>query len=546
MKRVTFFWLLAIAAVLAMAVGVSADAPEPEPEKTVIFCPIDGLVDDGLAVVVERAVEEAAYADAIVFVVDTYGGLVDSALNITQSIMDSPVPTIAYVRGKGAISAGAIISMACDDIVMAPATSIGGALPVAMTTQGSLPGGEKEISFLRSQIASIAGVKGHNISIAQAMVDPDIELYAARDANGEIQVWSPTVPSAMPEQTLTREEQRSALHEALDTLEEQSIIPLDPLRPLIDAIEEDLESQEEEDTVSTVEGPAFIGSEPQMILAQGKLLTMTAHEAEMYGLIRGLVESEEEVLDLFELHPAQVIHIEMTWAEQVFRFLTNPMVSGIIFMIGIAGIYIEIRTPGFGLPGIAGVLAFALFFGARYVLGLTEWIDVVLIVLGLILISVELFVIPGFGVVGVAGILCMAAGLYLTFTLEGFEWPQYQWQFDRLRDGLLTMVVAFGSFMVVSYATWKILPHTPAYGLLTLTDTQSEELGYVVQTEEDESAVGLRGEALTVLRPAGKGRFGDRTIQVVSRSEYIDQGEPIEVVAVEGNRYVVEPVKEET
>jgi membrane-bound serine protease (ClpP class) len=288
-----------------------------------------------------------------------------------------------------------------------------------------------------------------------------------------------------------------------------------------------------------------IGPQPVRILNKGKLLTLTANEAEAYGLIPTTVTSEDQLLGLYDQVGARKVYIEMTVPEKIFRWLTNPMVSGILFMIAIGGMYIEIRTPGFGLPGIISLIAFTLFFGARAVLGIADWIDLVLVLVGAALLLVEFFVLPGFGIAGVAGVACLIAGLVLSFMLSDFELPKYEWQYDRLEDAGVAMVTAAVSLSLFFLAAWKFLPRTPAYRRLILTSAQEDALGYVVQTEEDEEgAIGLKGVALTMLRPAGRARFGDRTIQVVSRAQYIEKGQPVVVVQVEGNRYVVDPIEE--
>jgi membrane-bound serine protease (ClpP class) len=223
----------------------------------------------------------------------------------------------------------------------------------------------------------------------------------------------------------------------------------------------------------------------------------------------------------------------------VFRFLTNPFVAPLLLMLGLGGIYLEIKTPGFGLPGILGITCLALFFGAHYVIGLVNWIDIVLVAVGIGLLLAELFVIPGFGVTGIAGIVCILAGLYLSLTKVGI--PEYSWEYDEMRGALLTIGAAFVALGVFIALVIRILPQTPIYRRVVLENAQVAALGSTVQTERDhDSAVGLTGIAATVLRPAGRGRFGARTFQVVSRAEYIEEGTPITIVEVEGNRYVVD------
>jgi membrane-bound serine protease (ClpP class) len=202
----------------------------------------------------------------------------------------------------------------------------------------------------------------------------------------------------------------------------------------------------------------------------------------------------------------------------------------------------ELQSPGLGLPGVLSVVGFSLFFGSRMVLGLSDWIDIVLVVIGVALLAVEMFVLPGFGVAGLLGILFAGAGLVLSFTLNDFEIPQYSWQWARWQDAVLTLGLTVVLTLTGVLLLARFLKYTPAYGRLVLADAQTEDQGYIVQSQEDEQGIGQMGVATTVLRPTGKARFGDRTMQVVSRADYIEKGEAVVVVEVEGNRYVVDRV----
>jgi len=219
------------------------------------------------------------------------------------------------------------------------------------------------------------------------------------------------------------------------------------------------------------------------------------------------------------------------------------MVSGLLLMFGIGGLYLEMKTPGFGLAGIVGFTCLALFFGAHLVLGVAEWLDVLLVVAGIVLILIEIFVLPGFGIVGTAGILCLLLGLYMTLT--GVVVPQYSWDYERLKNAAVSLTIATTSFTLLAYVAWKLFPHTPLYGRFVQIHVQQPDKGYVVQTAAQQAAaVGLEGVAASMLRPAGRGRFGEVSYQVVSRGEYIPPGTPIMIVQVDGNRYVVERLKE--
>src|SRR5690606_35066095 len=125
---------------------------------------------------------------------------------------------------------------------------------------------------------------------------------------------------------------------------------------------------------------------------KGKLLTLTPKEAQAYGLIPTTADSIDQAMAFYEMTGVEKRYIVMTWSEELFRFLTNPMISGLLLMLGLGGLYVEIRTPGVGLPGIVGLVSLALFFGARTVIGMSEWIDLLLMAVGVGLIAVEIFV----------------------------------------------------------------------------------------------------------------------------------------------------------
>ncbi|MCX5770365.1 MAG: hypothetical protein NTZ09_08850 [Candidatus Hydrogenedentes bacterium] len=445
----------------------------------VVVCPIHGVVDDGMRVFVERVIRESGGAQAIIFEVDTPGGRIDSAIDISNAIVGTPVRTIAYIKGMGAISAGALISYSCDDLIMSAEADIGAATPVQATAEGVLPTGEKEVSYMRARMRSLAERKGRNPALAEAMVDKDIELHAYTDAQGQLQIYAVYTGGRLePPKT----------PEASQPQRPGEIDPAEVIRRVFDLSLGDGRLRAQVDGGSAA-GPAPVaGPRPQgeIILPAGKLLTLTAQEALHYGLIPAIVKDFQGVLSQYGFEDAEVRRLEMA-----------------------------------------------------------DWFDVILVVSGLALIAIEIFVLPGFGFVGAAGILCLLVGLYMTLTTAPI--PEFSWEYDRMADAMKSLLIATLSLGLLIYATWRFLPQTAMYGRLVQTHEQLQERGYVVQSEVEESAaLGQRGVALSMLRPAGRGRFGEKTLQVVSRAEYIEPGTPIVIVQVDGNRYVVDRLEEQT
>lgn len=528
--------LLTLGAAFALA---SADAPEPVPYITTVR--LEGMVDDGMTVLVKRALLEVADSKAIVFIVDTPGGRVDSALQITDAILDAPCKTIAFVDGMGAISAGALISYACDEIVMSPSTNMGAAQPVMMSSEGTEPLGEKETSFVRAKFASLAEMKGRNPDIAMAMVDKDIELRAYQKPDGTLEIKATTRPPQ-----LTGEE---AVKELIDD-------PGKVVRKIIETVVgEELpipktkESKGPED--QGVAGPApeseaapADADEGVIIEPAGKLLTLTPQEAKKYGVIEYIAKDIDDLMWQLGYTNTAVVKIEPTWSEDLYKWLISPQVTLILLVVGIGGLYLEFKTPGFGMPGIVGICALAIYFGSRSVVGLADWLDIALVITGIVLLLVEIFLIPGFGVVGAVGIIFVLAGVVFSFMFTDFSLPQYSWEWDRWEEAGFALTMTMLCMVALVVLTWKLLPKTPLYGRLVLADRQLPGGGYSVQTPDVvDAVVGKEGIASSMLRPTGRGRFGDKTLQVVSLNEFIEEGTPIVIVQAEGNRYVVDRIE---
>lgn len=141
-----------------------------------------GMIDPGLAAYVERVLEDAdeAGADAMIFDIDTFGGRVDAATIIRDAIVDADVLTIAFVN-KRAISAGALISLACDRIVMVKGGTIGASTPV---TGGGDKASDKYVSVMRAEMRATAERTGRDPEIAEAMVDERIIIPELSEAAG--------------------------------------------------------------------------------------------------------------------------------------------------------------------------------------------------------------------------------------------------------------------------------------------------------------------------------------------------------------------------
>lgn len=166
-------------AFLAGPATVAAQTDEswvPETGDGPVFVvPIEGMIDNGLARYIDRALGDAAdqEASAVIFHVDTFGGLVDAADQIRKAILGASMPTVAYID-RNAASAGALISYAADRIVMAPGSSIGAATVVEGVGGDAAP--DKYQSYMRGLMRATAEANGRDPRIAEAMVDQNLEV----------------------------------------------------------------------------------------------------------------------------------------------------------------------------------------------------------------------------------------------------------------------------------------------------------------------------------------------------------------------------------
>lgn len=284
----------------------------------------------------------------------------------------------------------------------------------------------------------------------------------------------------------------------------------------------------------------------ETIIEEGRLLTLTNQDAarpikrgdtEAPLLSEGTVESFDDLLAKLDLAKTPIHRIEITPAERVARFI--ELFSFLFLAGGLLGIYIEFKTPGFGIPGIAGMILLAIFFWGHHIAGLTGGVELAVFAIGLTLLALEIFVVPGFGVTGISGISLILASIFLAMVesypgTDWFELPSVQIDGAFRNLGLaLAMALAFGLIIA------RFLPKTNAFQRLMLTSELDHSHGVAASAPTD-SLVGSHGKALTTLHPAGFGTFNGKRLNVVARGAYIEKGARIVVAETYGNRIVVD------
>src|SRR5688500_16817149 len=441
MMRWTFLLLA-----LCLPIGASGqDRPRPAP--LVYVAPVEGIIDLGLAPFVQRVLDGAAAAGAaaVVLEINTFGGRVDAAVQIRDALLSAQVPTLAYVNRR-AISAGALISLAAQHLVMAPGATIGAATPVQAGGGTAQPVSEKTVSYVRKEFRATAESRMRPALIAEAMVDADVAIRG--------------------------------------------------------------------------------------VIEKGKLLTLTTDEALKHKVAEHRADSLEAALERVGVRGAELRRVSPNWAENVVRFLTHPVLSSLLVTLGMLGIIIELRSPGFGVAGAIGVASLAAFFWGHWIVQLAGWGELLLALAGVVLLALEFLVIPGFGIAGILGILALLGALVMSVVGSGATPEYFMFAAGRIVFSLLLALLA--SFVLLRY-----MPRTRLGRQLILDTGLGAGSASGSAPEADLRWLGKRGRTSSPLRPAGIAEIEGTRVDVVSEGDLIEPGTPVEVVRVDGNRVVV-------
>ncbi|NCC72421.1 MAG: nodulation protein NfeD [Sphingobacteriia bacterium] len=261
----------------------------------------------------------------------------------------------------------------------------------------------------------------------------------------------------------------------------------------------------------------------------GQVITFTTSEAIKFGFAEGEAENLQDVLEVAGINDYKIIRHELKFTDRIIRFLINPVVSGILIMIIIGGLYFELQTPGIGFPIAASIVAAMLYFMPLYIEGIATHWEIIMFIAGVILIAVELFVLPGFGVAGISGIVLVVAGLAFGMVdIQNFETDSFP--FRELLTSLFIVIIAAFVSLTLSFWISKKLFTTTTFGELALRKTQERDQGYTSASDDYMKMIGKEGIAKTVLRPAGKILIDDETYDATAESGFIEKGEPVKVV----------------
>jgi membrane-bound serine protease (ClpP class) len=504
------FACLSLIAMLALprafAEQATAPASTTASHKTVVVA-IDGTIDESTVREVEKRFAQARQlgADTVILRLDTPGGLAIAGLDISRFLkQQDDLHVIAYVQ-RMALSAGIMVGMAADEIVMQPGSMIGDSAPISIGAGGGIVSlGETERAKAESPILAdfrdSATKNGYDPLLAEAMVSVGRVVHWVQDAD-------------KLNRRFVDGNQYADLSKAgwSDVVEPGVPIPVD---------------------------------------AADTLLTVSADTAVKLGLAKGMAPSVQALADQRGL--SIVATYEKSAGTAFIDWLGNPWIRALLLTIFIQSLIIALHTPGHGGAEAICLVSLGLLIGVPLLTGYAQWWEICAILLGLALIAVEIFVIPGFGVAGVTGILLMLFGFIMTFVGNSPEIPG-SWRLPGSMRGVQNGLAAVVGGLVCSFflTLWlrRYLPKLPFFNRLILASPTTPSTTTIVSTGEAATTtdawpfIGTVGLAVSELKPGGTATFpyGDdqRTASVVSDSGFVPAGGKVTVREISGNRVVV-------
>lgn len=480
-------------------------------EPNAVRIKVDQRLTKQFAGTIERLIRQAIgrQANFIILQLECNGGDTQEARDLAEKLRtlrddkdEFPVMTVAYIPQRAA-DAAVFVALGCTEIVMGKDADIGDFEALVYRRQGGLARVERnpeEYRLLRESLIGLAREQGYSPLLAQGMLDRTLTIYRVQSQKGQAE------GRLVSEEELFEDQAPAGAHKWGN-------------KTLIKA-----------------------GGK------QGSFLKLNAQLARDVGLAREVVTDYQDLQRVYGL--SRVRDGGFDFLYQLAQFLTHPLVSVFLIMIGIACLILELKMPGVGLPGVIAAVCFVLYFWAQSQLaGQLTMLAILLFVLGLVLIGLEIFLMPGFTVPGISGVVLIVVSLALA-TLERKPETTQEWLSFGRALGAVGLSLA-GAITLAFLAAWY-LPSIPYANRMILKPPLEAREGFdgddasAALTEglypELAALLGAIGVAATAMRPAGIARFGDDFVDVISEGSYIAAGSRVQVVEIEGNRVVVKEV----
>ena len=277
------------------------------------------------------------------------------------------------------------------------------------------------------------------------------------------------------------------------------------------------------------------------VIDSGKILTFTPLEAQKNGYCEGICETVAEVLKLNNMEHARIVEYHPTALERFIGFMVNPIVSGILIMLILGGIYFEMQSPGIGFALVVAFVAALLYFSPLYLEGLAANWEILMFVVGLILIALEIFVVPGFGITGISGITLAFSGLILSLLKNvNFSFDEVNGNDLLIAIGTVFIGATAGIGLAIYLSQKMFTAQTGRFAHLSLHEVMKKEDGYLGVDPELMQLKNKEGIAVTTLRPSGKVKIEGKNYDALAESGMISQGTPVVVTRVETAQLYVE------
>lgn len=567
-----------------------ASIPAARAAHNVAIITIKGPIDRWTTREVERRLQSAtdSKADAVVFELDTPGGELGACLAICGLIRASPIQnTVAWVH-PNAYSAGAVIALACREIVVSSTATMGDALPIVADPifgVQKLPEAEREkfLGPLMAEVVDSARRNGHDEMLVQGIVRRGVALWLVEHTRtgerlfvtadqyrlavgsepprtGTPSVASATAPldaralpnppaqDPSPAPISTPGPQPTPLPSSDGAPTEGAYIPAAPgtTEGLIRDVNTELSLRGTRSTRPDLGTPEHAGLyRPLEYIADGYgLILLKPDQMIRWGVAAATIDNDRELAAFFGASPGNLVRLDEGWSGVVARFLSQMWVRGLLIVIFLVALFIEMTHPGVALPGVIALVALVALVVPPVLIDIAAWWTIAAILLGIGLIAVELFLLPGLAVFGVAGVLLLFGGLVGVFVggPQGL-FPDSSQGRNDLAFAVTTILISFATAGICMYVLGRHLPSLPIFNRLVLKNEPREE-GTLLEAMsiDQEVRAGDAGLSLTPLRPSGRVQFGDRIVDVVADIGLIPAGTMVRVVSVNAFRIAVEPV----
>lgn len=559
----------------AGATASASAVPGARQASEIVVITIHGPIDRWTAFSVQRRLEQAAEggAGAVVIDLNTPGGEVGAVLEICSLIKNSPIPnTVAWVN-PDAYSGGAIIALACREIVVARNASMGDAIPIqpmGMAFGQSMAEEERQkiLAPLLAEVVDSARSRGWDEKLVQGFLALDVELWLVEDNRTGDRIFinereyrmlfdeapprtSPRIASgvmseAEPDSQPAPPRRRSA------PVDESA----DGFRPATEDVERrlgpDLARQIDERLSDAPSRRPVLTSEDRgqftlIEYATDGRTALVVKTSEMldWGFASEVITSDEQLKEFFGAQ--RMVRLDMTWSEKAARFLSLFPVQAVLIIVFLVALFVEMAAPGIGIPGGVAALALIMLIAPPLIVGAAAWWWVGAVLVGLLLVGVEMFLLPGFGIPGVAGVVLLFAGLVGLVVGAGTGYGPGSSQ--EILWAIATVFLGFFTAGIALYFVSKYYGALPVFSRLVLTDEprdadRDENSGMLTAmgaADQGVVEVGAAGVATTPLRPAGTVDFDGELVDVVSEFGFVERGQRVRVVQVTKYRVAVAP-----